>query len=257
MRQRKSPPGKRETRKTKKRRKPKSTRKPKARKSTIKDIVLRYRKTGIVPKKWKPEAYRAYIEGLEKSLGPKLWLRQGKFSRFTPTVKQFAARFPGKDLKTVQRIAAALRDPRIMRYEQVPYSKITDVYARRNADRILIDKVIYGLTLEAQGKHHLTVHGCVDYSNVLATVLRAKGIPCKFVRIVDHSVVHFEMEGKQYVADCTKQNARQRVRRNSGKLLETNKIFKEQKQLSEGLDSNDVGLHSIDDFYKYADKRRK
>ncbi len=103
----------------------------------------------------------------------------------------------------------------------------------------------------------------MDYGNALCAVLRAKGIPAKFTRTVNHSKVHLFIDRQWYEADVlrlvgykdgktidsTEEKALQPVTEEKRYL---NGIAKANGGYAEGLDSHDIGIRSLKDFNRFG-----
>lgn len=96
-----------------------------------------------------------------------------------------------------------------------------------------------------------SVNGCLDYSLATATALRCAGVPAVFTRFGTHSNVHFYHEGVRYEVEPgeigSDTNPKFSIIRNP-EILDARRIGKINRYL-EGLDPQDVGMHSILDFW--------
>lgn len=197
------------------------------------------------------------------------FLKPGKQTALTKTVRAYANRFPGASLGTVRVILADLVKFKRKKFD---LTELTDIYAKRNAETIIKDRFV-AVSRSRQGIF-TAVEGCVDYNVALCAVLRAKGIPAKFTRHGIHSTTMFFLNGKWFEADPLIELTR-RIARNLRTVAghsDPKKIpplirivpdgtFRQIEQVkkaglfAEGLDAWDVGITSLSDFTKYDELR--
>jgi len=173
------------------------------------------------------------------------WLRSGRQTRVTKALIKFASQFHGSPKEIVEDV--------ILRLDSFDAVEVSDavlkkLYAKRSADDIVRTKTILKGDADAFKKHGIA--GCLDECLVLCTVLRIHGVPAKFTRILDHSQVVFWNGSRWWLADPFWDIVR---------ALSVNELAKHQSKMSakrktyaEGLDAWDIGIHSINDFFKYG-----
>lgn len=181
----------------------------------------------------------------------KEWLNPGKQTRITKIVFDFAAGFKGSK---EQIVSSALKALLSFPKQELGLGGLEEYYSKRTADEIISSgKIIVG---NANAKEKFLVEGCLDVSLALAAVCRAKGIPAKFCRILNHSAVVFFNGEKWLKADIHE----------GGRILEFSEknldwIERQKKKplgkrlYAEGLDAWDIGIHSLKDFLKYYPKK--
>jgi hypothetical protein len=193
------------------------------------------------------------------------FLKEGEQTRITPAVRDFAERFPGKDMTVVTDILSTILNFRRVEYDD---NGLRDIYSKRTADEtIRRGEIAFGTAMVKGSK--VVVDGCIDYSAATCAVLRAKGIPAKFIRIADHALVHFYIEGKWHEASVINVRRGSDRRRQHDDPQSSTRITslrevdetrrrlyehaKEQGEYGEGLDAWDprIGILSINDFKKF------
>ena len=187
---------------------------------------------------------------------------EGPQTRFTNAVREYAERFPGKDLDAVAAIVSDLAD---FKRIKAKHSMLEEKYARRTAEEILRDRSMYVSNPKTKGSGY-QVQGCVDLNVALCAVLRAKGIPAKFIRTRAHSITLFKLGGEWREADpLEKRTYRMDVRNGSRsggdphpgikEITEERKNhlkqLRENGEYAEGLDAWDIGITGIRDYGKY------
>ncbi len=193
------------------------------------------------------------------------FLKPGKQTAVTKTVRGYARRFPGASMEAVRAVLADL-----VRFKRKKFDLqgLSGIYAKRNAATIIRDRFVV-VSKSRQG-NFTAVEGCVDYNVALCVVLRAKKIPAKFTREGIHSTTLFFLDGKWFEADPLTELTR-RVARSRGAAalhIDPKKIpplitpvsearfreIEEKKQsdaFAEGLDAWDIGITSLSKFGKY------
>ncbi len=124
---------------------------------------------------------------------------------------------------------------------ELPRDKLIGVYAKRSAEQIIKDNVVYA---KRKGSFGAEVSGCVDQTHVAVACLRYMGIEARFVRWAMHSMAAFSLGGKEYFLDPFA-NARYKespIVELKGEKLMALKIGKKIGVYYEGLDANDIGL---------------
>jgi|GEM_PF-2280822 len=203
-----------------------------------------------------------------KELGPPMdlpdshFLKEGEQTRITPAVREYADRFPGSGLDT---IAAIVADIGSFRRKKAKYKELETLYSSRTAEQILEERKMYLSNPYARGAEH-QVQGCIDVNVALCAVLRAKGIPAKFVRGRAHSTTHFKVGDEWMVADpldarTYKMNVRNGtadpdnphpgVYRMDAERKEFIGILKKKGEYAEGLDAWDLGIRGLKDYWRY------
>lgn len=143
-------------------------------------------------------------------------VRTGIQTRVTPLVKKFATGFPRRNRKTVQRMVNFIHENfRLIKPPQVKFNEMKEVYGKRTAAQIISSKTYAGKGF-----------GCNDMCVALISALKAKGIPCKFIRTTGtawyrgeikpatrraHSLVMLKLEGRILIADPFATEAKDRL----------------------------------------------
>ena len=196
------------------------------------------------------------------------YLRAGKQTKLGLPVLKFAQRFPGKNLASVELIVKELAN---LKRKKLDPEKISQYYSKRSASEVLKDGFVVIDKTMATKLPRGRVMGCVDYHIVLCAVLRAKGIPARFVRVKDHSVVHFFLNNNWYEADVNKaltvRKADALGMRNGYssagfkipdpvRKLNPEEYEKEKKEgtYAHGLDAWAIGIKGIRDYSKFIKK---
>ncbi len=180
----------------------------------------------------------------------KEWLRAGPLTRITPEIQALALSFKGSPVSIVRQAMEFVRG-----FEKIPLDEagVRSYYAKRTADDIVHSRKV--VVADAALKKSFDVQGCVDYCTALVALLRARQIPSVFVRRGNHSVVHFFCKGLWYKADPLFDalgpltvNELAALRRQRARSLEN-------RNMGEGLDSFEVGVRSLDDFFRFGVRR--
>ena len=194
------------------------------------------------------------------------FLKAGKQTKITRTVRQFANRFPGNDLRAVHALVEEIaKFPR----KKFTVQELPAVYLKRTAEQIIKDKFVAVVHGENPGTY-AAVAGCIDYNLVACAAFRAKGIPAKFVRAGLHSTTHFFMGNRWYEMDPTNVIARSFAKRMKrlGKIVPEGNLPELIEPLSEsqlrtyskhrgmglaaeGFDAWAIGMRSLKDFKKF------
>ena len=138
------------------------------------------REIAIKPMDRKIISFYKRIKGIN-SLG------NGKIAVVDRAVREFADRFSGSNLNYAGKIANA-----ISKFKKITLKKnqIEQYYAKRSASEIIKSRIIYLLDKPIKkGRNIFRVEGCLERSNAVAALLRARQIPAYFVRIGTHSFV--------------------------------------------------------------------
>ncbi|MBU0635479.1 transglutaminase domain-containing protein [Candidatus Micrarchaeota archaeon] len=195
------------------------------------------------------------------------WLAQGIQTKQTEGVHRFAFELPGvnphkkslarQDSQQVQRIAVAAIHA-ISAFE--PYrGNLADAkqyYARRTADQIIRSRKILVGNEEVR-RQGFNVEGCQDYSTALVAVLRARSIPCVFLRANDHSFVYF-FTGREWLkADPPSEKIERLPAHVAKRLPKGEEKITQEKHFGLGLDGWDIGIRGLNDFYKYYVARER
>ena len=175
------------------------------------------------------------------------WLASGQMTKPTVAIKDYAAQFPSNNLHTVHAIVKDLMNYRKFIRVRLERKRLRQYYAKRTADEVLRTKTIVMSAKREASRGRPNVAGCLELSNVLAAVLRYKGIPASFVRQSTTSKVHFILEGKLYYADVLREKIEPLV----GQELSDFEASKQLGFAAEGLDSWSVGIRNLEDFHKY------
>jgi transglutaminase-like putative cysteine protease len=212
------------------------------------------------------------LKSVEVDWNPEHFLGEGDMTGISTHIREYAKGFKGDSLETVWDIVDDLIHFKRKRYDD---DGIALVYSKRTADELLTAREVAVSEPKVEGESG-DVEGCVDYNLVLCAVLRAKGIPAKFVRHYNHSYTLFHLNDKWCKADPLEGYIKlEKLRRSYGADAELtteesplylmDKVqmanLKRAKRLgvyAEGLDPHDprIGLYSIRDFNKYARPRR-
>lgn len=182
------------------------------------------------------------------------FLASGPQTEITQTVRDYANKFSGRDLKTVEEI---MRDISHFKRTRCTPQTIDSLYAKRTAEEI-----IKARSVTVFGEH---VGGCLDYSTALCAALRAKKIPAKFSRFRTHAFVQFFLDGKWFESDTLAVLALRIAAKHALHISTTPvpiKLVGEErlKQIeearaqhayAEGLDAWSIGIRSFADFTKY------
>ncbi|MBN1941248.1 MAG: hypothetical protein JW772_03645 [Candidatus Diapherotrites archaeon] len=175
------------------------------------------------------------------------WMKTGVMTQPTRAIEEYAKQFKGKTMSTVTAIVKHLRLSRKFRRVRMDRRGLEAHYAKRTADEIIRSGVIISATKADIEARRESVLGCVDYCNVLVSVLRLKGIPAVFAREGNHSYVIAEVGGKIVKADPLYQEVEEmtseKIREIEGKRQTGGAAY--------GADSHAIGLRSLADFRKY------
>lgn len=157
----------------------------------------------------------------------KIWLKEGKQSKITKSIKKLVSRFSGNDFEKVEGILK-WTDKNLKPCKD--YKKAIKIFATRDADKILKD----GFST-----------GCHDSALVFATLCRAIGIPAKYIIGIDklspknrgHCVVEVYINKHWIIVDQS--------RRTISLDIKTSDFYKNNFVVGKGFDSWDVGVKSF------------
>jgi len=207
-------------------------------------------KKRIMPPRWGPGFAEIAARFLEK---------QGQQTAFEPAVLQYAARFKGAGMETVDAIVDAIAR---FKRRQLAMEELRHIYVKRTAADIIKSGFV-AVSKKRNPEPFSNVMGCTDFNIVLCAILRAKGIPAKFVRALTNTYTHFYLDGKWFEVNQALALARIVNRRKKLKAAEPIKeigtkrareieVMKRQGNCAEGLDAWDIGVKSFSDFNNYA-----
>jgi len=205
---------------------------------------------------------RFFQERAAPSADAARFLRGGALTGITGTGADYASGFPGNGMDFVR---AVLVDVSRLKRRLFSPAEISGLYCRRTASKILEDGFVAVQKNEPGVRHIRAIRGCVDYNLVICAVLRAKGIPAKFIREGEHSLTHFYLNGSWFEADPMTVVAHRRptgpvfgpsITRVTGARLEGIKKARELGAWGEGLDAHDIGIYSILDFKRFNPLRK-
>ncbi|MDP6670455.1 MAG: hypothetical protein QGI60_01415 [archaeon] len=166
----------------------------------------------------------------------------------TKKVIGYVAKFKTADpLKRVKLIVADIAS-----FEKVdlPVEKAGEHWANRSAERI-IERRNVAVARQPVPDGAPEISGCTDYASAICASIRAIGLPASFVRMGNHSHVKFLYEGEVYIADPGKKR-RAIVRKMTTADKINERIWKRNKAFAEGKSPADIGLKTVEDFYKYS-----
>lgn len=98
------------------------------------------------------------------------WLKEGKQSKITPIIKKISSQFKGQDIEKIFQICNWIERNT---FEEKNREKVLKIFATRSADQIIKEK---------------NETGCHDTTLLLVTLLRATGIPVKYVLGIDKKI---------------------------------------------------------------------
>lgn len=167
---------------------------------------------------------------------PKIWLKEGKQSKTTKSIRALAKLFSGDDFEKIKAILKWM-DKNIKSCRE--NKKILKIFAKRTISKILKDKFSTG---------------CHDDALIFVVFSRILGIPAKYVAGIDkldpknkgHCVAEIYI-GKDWVlVDPSEKTIDLDLKRSN--------FYKENFLIGKGLDSWDIGIKS---FRSWKDKSNK
>lgn len=188
------------------------------------------------------------------------YLGPGFLTRITPALEDYSADLPqGSGVEDAGRVLEAVAS---LPVKTVGKKEVEETYGRISAS----DTVERGYAVS--GFHpflgsNAAVGGCLEVSNLLCALYRMRGLPSKFIRNSVHSYVNVFVGGLWHKADAFGDV----IRRPSGNepvfkpmdevMMRNIMRRRENGWFGQGLDSHDVGIRGIRDFYRYSPKRGK
>jgi len=157
----------------------------------------------------------------------KIWLKEGKQSKITKSIKKLTSKFSGNDFKKIEGILKWM-DKNLKHCKD--YKKALKIFATRNVAKILKDSFSTG---------------CHDHALVFATLCRAVGIPAKYVIGIDklspknrgHCVVEVYVNKDWVIVDQSRETISLDIKRSD--------FYKNNFVVGKGFDSWDVGVKSF------------
>jgi len=168
----------------------------------------------------------------------KYWLKEGEQSKITPIIKKIAKKFKGCDLeKVVQILNWINKNLRHCRYQK----EVERIFATKTAEEIIKNK-----------KHT----GCHDTNLIFVTLTRACGIPCKYLAGLGketnksgHCVSEVFINKKWILVYPS--NYRIEI------FCENSDFYRKFYVMGIGLDSWDIKIKTLKNWYKRADEITK
>jgi hypothetical protein len=166
------------------------------------------------------------------------WLKEGKQSKKTELIKNICNEFKGDDLeKTVQILYWINKNMRHCKSQE----EVERVFATRAAGEIIKNK-----------KHT----GCHDVDLIFVTLARSCGIPCKYIAGLGketgkggHCVSEIYINKKWLLVDPS--NYRVDI------FPEFSEFYRKFYVMGVGLDSWEIGIRTLKDWYKKSEKINK
>ncbi len=166
----------------------------------------------------------------------KIWLKEGKQSKVTKSIKKLVSKFSGNDFEKIESIIRWM-DKNLKQCKD--YKKILKIFARRNVNKVLED----GFTT-----------GCHDNALVFATLCRAVGIPAKYIMGIDklnpknrgHCVIEVYVNEHWIIVDQSK--------RTISLDIKTSDFYKKNFIVGKGLNSWDIGIKSFKSWKEKSNK---
>jgi len=160
----------------------------------------------------------------------KVWLKEGRQSKITSRIKKISSRFKGEDVEKIFKICKWIEKNT---FEEKDRNKILKIFARRSADQIIKER---------------NETGCHDTTVLLVTLLRASGIPAKYVLGIDrknprkggHCVAEAYIEKNWACIDPTFSQISLIPNRSS--------FYRENYIIKKGKDSWDCGVKTVNDW---------
>ena len=164
------------------------------------------------------------------------WLKEGEQTKITKNIREIAAKFKGNDFEKIIRILDWYNENIKPEYN---YGSDIKIFATRSVGKIIKDK--FGT-------------GCHDDAAVVVTLLRAVGIPAKYLVGIDrvsprntgHCVVEAYVNKKWVLIEPRVESTNIEPRKSS--------FYKYNIIVGEGLDSWDCGIKTFNDWKKTAKK---
>lgn len=158
------------------------------------------------------------------------WLGEGEQSKITPDIKEICSQFKGDNLDKISQILGWINNN--LSHEK-NYNTIIKTFASRNVEELI------------KSKNHT---GCHDVALILATFLRATGIPSKYIVGIGkqnpensgHCVVKSYIEGKWVLIDQGNSQI--------SFIPSKSSFYNNYHVVKEGLDSWDCGIKTFDDW---------
>lgn len=170
------------------------------------------------------------------------WLQEGSQTKITQQCKDFIRDIAGNNLDFV--IGALEKINRVLKTER-KHPNWREIFRNRTVDQILTDGF---------------ATGCTDIALVFITVVRAKGIPAKYIEAIDKRYLESKEEGPfrgHVFAEVCINNGWYQVNPESGTVYAI-KDYSRYVIYGEALDSWELGIKSIDDieriFTEYREK---
>lgn len=164
------------------------------------------------------------------------WLSEGNQSKLTPLIKKIAGTFNGSDIEKIVQIL----DWEVNNISKMKdFQKVKKIFASRTVDKIIKDKFSTG---------------CHDDALIAAVLLRALGIPAKYLTGIDrcspwskgHCVVEAYIKGSWVLVDASHASL--------FLIPQRSDFYKDNIIVSEGLDSWDNKIKTIKDWEEVSRK---
>ena len=166
----------------------------------------------------------------------KYWLKEGKQSKMTKSVKKLALGFSGNDFEKIQGILKWM-DGNLKRCKD--NKKILKIFATRNVIKVIKDSFSTG---------------CHDDALVFATLCRVVGIPAKYVAGIDkldpknrgHCIVEAYINKDWIIIDQNNKTITLEAKRSD--------FYRRNFIIGKGLDSWDIGIKSFKSWKEKSNK---
>lgn len=175
---------------------------------------------------------------MEKEKNISDWIKEGKQSKKTKLIKNICKEFKGCDLEKIIQILIWIN--KNTRHCKNP-KEVEEIFATRTADYIIKNK---------------THTGCHDVALIFVTLARACKIPCKYIAGLGketgkggHCVSEVFVNKRWLLIDPS--NYRIDI------FLENSEFYRKFYIMGIGLDSWDIGIKTLKDWYKRTEEINK